>query len=97
RSSDRTLRAVGSYGRGVTQLLAIPLWDDAAEPLREQLDRSPGREVLGPGLSLRIGPLSVILTDDADSGAGWLVAGTVTQRTLVQAAREVVSYSRGQP
>ena len=62
QSSNPDLRAVGVYGRGVTQLIAIPLWDRAAEPLREQLEKTPGVKLIDEGDILQVGPLSVLLT-----------------------------------
>jgi hypothetical protein len=89
QSSNATLRAVGVYGRGITQLIAIPLWDRAAEPLREQLERTIGVRVIDEGHLLRVGPLSVLLTEFDGYGGGWLIAGTVTEETVVAAAREL--------
>ena len=66
-----------STARGVTQLIAIPLWDRAAEPLREQLAETPGVELIDEGDILQVGPLSVLLTE-LRYGGGWLIAGTVT-------------------
>ncbi len=82
-------RAVGIYGSGVTKLVAIPLWDKAAVPLREQLEVTPGGESLKAGIALRVGPLSVLLTRFDEYDGGWLLSGTVTQQTLVRAARKL--------
>lgn len=87
--SSRQLRAVGVYGGGVTQLIAIPLWDRAAEPLREQLRLTPGVRQLPVGETLHVGPLNVVLTEFDGYGGGWLIAGTVTSSTLVRAARQL--------
>ena len=89
QSSSAQLRAVGVYGRGVTQMTAIPLWDHAAEPLRAQLEKTPGVKVSPEGLTLQVGPLSVLLTQIDGSCAGWLIAGTVTKDTVVAAARQL--------
>jgi hypothetical protein len=93
RSSNPDLRAVGVYGRGVTQLIAIPLWDRAAEPLREQLEKTPGVKLIDEGDILQVGPLSVLLTEFR-YGGGWLIAGTVTQDTVITAARELDTRAR---
>jgi hypothetical protein len=93
QSKDAELRAVGVYGRGVTQLIAIPLWDRAAEPLREQLEKTPGVKLIDEGDILQVGPLSVLLTE-FQYGGGWLIAGTVTRDTVITAARELHANAR---
>ena len=85
---SRELRAVGLYGRGVTRLVAIPLWDDAAEPLRRQLAVTPGVVAIPEGDTIAVGPLNVLLTEYLD-GSGWLLSGTVTRDALAMAAHEV--------
>lgn len=86
--TEQTRGAVGVYGAGMTQLVAIPLWDRAAVPLRKQLRTSPEVRDVPEGTALTIGPLGVLLTEYSD-GAGWLLAGTVTPETLRQAARQI--------
>jgi hypothetical protein len=82
--------AVGEYGRGVTMLVAIPLWDNRAEPLRDQLAKTPGVVVEADGTtSLSVGPLELLLTPEAFVEHSWLVAGTVTHATLVRAAAQL--------
>lgn len=93
RDVSRVQGAVGLYGRGVTRLVAIPLWDRAAEPLRDQLRVTPGAVALPAGDAVSVGPLNVLLTEYPDGG-GWLVSGTVTQQALVDAARELRAESR---
>ncbi len=83
--SSASRGAVGVYGTGVTQIIAVPLWDRAAVPLREQLGTTPGSRLVADGTYVAVGPLGVLLTD-LPGGAGWLVAGTVTEQTLSQAA-----------
>ncbi len=85
-ASSESRGAVGVYGTGVTQIIAIPLWDRAAEPLRDQLGLTTGSVLVEEGTFVRVGPLGVLLTD-LRGGAGWLVSGTVTQETLEAAAR----------
>jgi hypothetical protein len=81
-------RAVGVYGAGATRVIAIPLRDREADPLREQLRLTPGVRQ-EPGVTLvSIGPLGVALGGD-DGDGGWMLAGTVTQQTLLRAIREV--------
>jgi hypothetical protein len=90
RSTSGPLSGVGVYGYGVTRLIAIPLWEQAAEPLRRQLSLTPGSRRAAGGVLLGIGPLRVLLTEVGDGG-GWLLTGTVTDRTLIQAADVVQS------
>jgi hypothetical protein len=90
RSTSGPFGGVGAYGHGVTRLVAIPLWEQAAEPLRCQLSRTPGSRRAAGGVLLNVGPLRVLLTEVGDGG-GWLLTGTVTDRTLIAAADEVQS------
>lgn len=83
--TEQTRGAVGVYGSGMTQLVAIPLWDRAAEPFRKQLRTSAAVRDEPEGTALTIGPLALLLTEYAD-GSGWLLAGTVTPETLLTAA-----------
>jgi uncharacterized membrane protein len=85
RSTFAPLRGVGVYGHGVTRLIAIPLWDEAAEPLRRQLSLTPGSRLVEGSVLLDVGLLHVLLTK-AGAGSGWLITGTVTDDTLLQAA-----------
>ncbi|MBA2699711.1 MAG: transcriptional regulator [Nocardioidaceae bacterium] len=89
KRSPSAQRAVGIYGSGVTKLVAIPLWNKAAEPLREQLEATPGVQSVAEGDVLRVGPLGVLLTRIEGYGGGWLLTGTVTKSTLVRAARKL--------
>lgn len=82
-------RAVGVYGRGPTVLLFIPLRGRAAEPLREQLARTPGVRETASGTGVDLGPLSILVTPERRRGSGFLLAGTVTPQTLDRAAAEV--------
>lgn len=91
QSPSAQLRAVGVYGKGVTQLIAIPLWDRAAIPLREQLERTPGVRLIDEGDILSVGPLGVLLTRFRGYDGGWLIAGTVTEETLIEAAQQLDS------
>lgn len=89
--SPSARRAVGIYGSGVTKLVAIPLWDKAAVPLRDQLEVTPGGQSLEEGVALRVGPLSVLLTRFKGYDGGWLLSGTVTEKTLIRAARKLAA------
>jgi len=82
--------AVGVYGRGATQVIAIPLRDREAEALRRQLDVTPAVEHLDARTIVTVGPLGVILTGKPGDG-GWLLAGTLTRDALVVAADDVLA------
>lgn len=81
-------RAVGVYGAGATRVIAIPLRDREADPLREQLRLTPGVRAEPWVTLVSIGPLGVAL-GGSDGDGGWLLAGTVTRETLLRATREV--------
>lgn len=85
-SRDTELKGVGVYGTGLTRVLAIPLWEDVASPLREQLLATPTVEQLAEGPALSVGPLGILLTHFSESHGGWLIAGTVDQETLADVA-----------
>jgi hypothetical protein len=80
--------AVGVYGGGITQLIAIPLRDREADPLREQLAGTPDSRHVDAGTLVAAGPLGVLLTGQ-EGGGGWLITGTVTAGTLVEAAQDL--------
>ncbi|MBB6626386.1 transcriptional regulator [Nocardioides sp. KIGAM211] len=86
-------RAVGIYGTGVTQLITIPLRDREADPLREQLGTTIGSHLVEGGTVVAVGPLGLLLTGAPGDG-GWLIAGTVTEETLVRAAADLASGTR---
>ncbi len=86
RSAAGDLRGVAVYGAGLTQVLVIPLWEDIAGPLRNQLADTPTVVQLTQGLALSVGPLDILLTRFPRSDGGWLIAGTVTTETLDQVA-----------
>jgi len=73
--------AVGVYGTGLTQLIAIPLRDDEADPLREQVAVTPGAVASEETIGAAVGPLGVLVGGTAGEG-GWLVAGTLEQDAL---------------
>ena len=85
-SSDR---AVGVYGRGMTQVIAIPLRDREADALRAQLAITPGVDQSAGRTLVAVGPLGVVLTGDEGDG-GWLLAGTLTREALMRAAYDVL-------
>ncbi len=86
-SSDR---AVGVYGRGMTQVIAIPLRDREADALRDQLALTTGVEQSPERTVVSVGPLGVVLTGEEGDG-GWLLAGTLTRPALLRAADDLLA------
>lgn len=79
--------AVGTYGRGVTTLVALPLGRRAGG-LREALTGVPGAVVDDTGVRVAVGPLTLLLSTPVD-GRSWLLTGTVTAETLQGGAAEL--------
>jgi len=94
--SGETRGAVGVYGSGVTRILAIPMRGQEATALREQLRGTFGMRQEPEGTVVSIGPLGVLLTGECEDG-GWLVTGTVTDDTLLAAARDLDAGVRELP
>lgn len=93
--ADRTdLGAVGVYGRGVIELVAVPLWGNLKRSLQTQLTAA-GASVDGARQELAVGPVSMLLQGDASGGTSWLLTGTVTPQTLRRAADEIISSPPG--
>lgn len=90
RQSDASDGAVGVYGRGTAQVIAIPLRDREANAFRDQLALTPGVEQDRRRTVATLGPLGVLLTGN-DGEGGWLLAGTLTRDALERAARDVLS------
>jgi hypothetical protein len=90
RTRVEGLGSVGTYGSGLTVLVAVPLPGRVSRPLREQLSGTPGVTVTALGLELAVGPLSLLLTDPAGR-RGWLLTGTVDAATLDRAASEIAA------
>lgn len=84
------LGSVGTYGTGLTVLVAVPLPGRVSRPLREQLTGTPGIVVTATGVRLGVGPLSLLLTDPAGRRS-WLLTGTVTADTLDRAAADLAA------
>ena len=84
--------SVGVYGRGPTVLFAIPLWHRTAERVREDLESQPGVQELDQGLLIGAAPLRVLLAAPEHHDNSWLLAGTVTQEALTEAADELVAH-----
>ena len=88
RTRVEGIGSVGTYGTGLTVLVAVPLPGRVSRPLREQLTGTPGITETGLGLRLGVGPLSLLLTEPAGRRS-WLLTGTVTAATLDRAAAEI--------
>ena len=102
--------AVGVYGVGVDRIIAVPLRDREADPLRAALLVSPGTEVVKLTVAVAVGngfddrfnvPATVVgvgplglIVTGEDGQDAWLVAGTVTAATLQEAAIDLVSDTR---
>ncbi len=80
------LETIGEYGRGVTQIAVSALPGRLAEPLREQLVLATSATRIPQGVVVTVGPVGLLLTDAGAGGQSWLVAGTLTQDGLTQAA-----------
>jgi hypothetical protein len=87
---DSSDRAVGVYGRGMTEVIAIPLRDREADALREQLVQTAGVDRSADRTAVSVGPLGVVLTGGEGDG-GWLLAGTLTPAALDRAADDVLA------
>jgi hypothetical protein len=79
--------SIGVYGSGVTELAAVPLPDEVAFSLYRQLEDTAATGKYG--LTLSVGPLSMLLTNLDVSGGSWLLTGTVTPELLSRAASEL--------
>ena len=86
----KDIGSVGVYGRGVTQLVASPLWDGLANQISTQL-RSAGATEKGHEQSFTVGPVSALLLN-SDSDRSWLFTGTVTPATLQAAADQIIAH-----
>ncbi|MEP6815690.1 MAG: hypothetical protein ABI873_09085 [Marmoricola sp.] len=84
--------AVGVYGRGPTAIIAIPLRDEVASALRDQLRKSRSSTETTGGTGLAVGPLTVLLPDGRRGAV--LLAGTVTPATLELAAADVRAHGQ---
>ena len=85
----RPYGAVGVYGRGLTEVVAVPLPGGQARELRRRLATAPGVSATRVGVALTVGPLGLLLTTGDPIGDAWLLTGTVTRATLTAAATEL--------
>ncbi len=90
RTRVEGLGSVGTYGTGLTVLVAVPLPGRVSRPLREQLTGTPGITETGTGLRLTAGPLSLLLTTPPGRRS-WLLTGTVDAATLDRAAAQIAT------
>ncbi|MCY7400863.1 MAG: hypothetical protein LH477_07900 [Nocardioides sp.] len=88
--TDASDGAVGVYGEGTAQVIAIPLRDREADAFRDQMALTTGVEQDQRRTVVTLGPLGILLTG-TDGEGGWLLAGTLTRDALEQAGRDVVS------
>ena len=88
--ADSSDRAVGVYGRGMTEVIAIPLRHREADALREQLAQTAGVDRSADRTAVSVGPFGVVLTG-GDGDGGWLLAGTLTRDALDRAADDVLA------
>ena len=95
RTRVEGLGSVGTYGTGSTVLVAVPLPGRVSRPLRDQLSGTPGSTLVGLGLRLTVGPLSLLLTD-LPGRRSWLLTGTVSAAALDRAAAEIAANPRAE-
>jgi hypothetical protein len=84
-----SLGSIGVYGIGVTEFAAVPLPDQIAYSLKQEL--TGVANTTQDGLSTAVGPLSLLLTNPDPNDTTWLLTGTVTLRTLSVAAGQLAS------
>ncbi len=84
--------SVGVYGRGVTELVAVPLPGRIAYSFRQELATAIKADPNQPQLSVSVGPLNLLLSIPAQRDASWLLVGTVTDQTLAAAAAELPAH-----
>jgi len=87
-------RAVGIYGTGLAQLMALPLQSRDATHLDRQLDDAGAVRTDDGLVLLRVGPLGVALAFSHGFHFAWLVTGTVTDDTLARAAQDLDAGTR---
>ncbi len=89
RTSD--LGSIGVYGRGVTELIAAPLPNRFADPLRAQLARPATVPADGTTYFASAPPVNLLLAPSRDGRSSWLLTGTVTMATLQTAAAQLAA------
>ncbi len=82
------------YGAGLTRLLVVPLPPREAADLDYRLQQAGARRSDGQSL-LRVGPLGALVTRSRRAyEVRWLVTGTVTDETLLDAAADLATGAR---
>jgi len=82
------------YGSGLTRILVLPLPPTEGRQLACRLSESGAHRVQGQPL-LRVGPLGAAVSSGAGRyGVRWLVTGTVTDQTLLDATAQLVAGTR---
>lgn len=92
--SPAGLEGIGQYGRGVTQFVVGELPGGQAASLRRALSAAGGATALPEGIAINVGPVGLLLTDEAVTGRTWLLAGTLTSEGLSRAATALRGVSR---
>jgi hypothetical protein len=87
-----TFGSVGVYGRGVTELVAVPLPDRIAYGLRQELAEAIDADPDEQQLNLTVGPLNLLLSWPGRRDSAWLLVGTVTDSTLAAAAPQLPDH-----
>lgn len=87
-------RSAAVYGAGLTRLLVVPLPPREAADLDYRLQQAGARRSDGQSL-LRVGPLGALVTRSRRAyEVRWLVTGTVTDETLLDAAADLATGAR---
>jgi hypothetical protein len=89
RRTDLDLGAVGVYGRGVIELVAVPLPRDLARQVVPAIAGTSGAATDPTGITVATGAVNLQLSAPSRSGGRWLVVGTVPAATLRSAVSEL--------
>lgn len=87
-------RSAAVYGSGLTRMLVLPLPPPEGRELACRLSESGARRVHGQPL-LRVGPLGAVVSRGDPFGVRWLVTGTVTDQTLLDATADLDGRAQG--
>ena len=63
--------------------------------MRDDLRHQPGVRTLDQGILVGAPPLRLLLAEPEPNGGSWLLAGTVTQRALLDAAVQLDRHPPG--